>query len=536
MKKHILIFALLFSASLSFGQDSSEDLFTENLINEFNLSDSEDVIDANGFDYTTMDAGTNTKYSEFGSGFFMNKFIMVSSKKLGGLAKVDKNTNEGFKNLFCLDMKEDGSLKLPLLFSRIINTKGNEGQISFSPDEKTMYFTRASLDNSLVYKLYKVTLEEDSHGNWINQELLDVNGEGYSIENPYVNKTGDKLYFSSNMPGGMGGYDLYVSNIKTDGSIESPINLGNKINTENDDKYPTLSLDGEHLYFSSKGHRNLGGFDIFKSKVTKNGYRSPRNLGNTINTEYDEVAYFMASKNKGYLSSNKSVGKGSYDIYRFSFNEVSQSIQGKVLDFETQIPLPNTLVILLDEEGEEIGRQITDENATYTFDVDPFEKYTIKTNKDGFEDATIAFSSDKGNDDNIYQKNLELDATEAVIVEVEDKLMITVENIYFDYAKWSIKQESLISLNKILAVLDENPEMKIEINAHTDNRGDDNYNLDLSTKRAASAKKYLIEKGIDTSRLISNGYGETKPLVDCKSKCTETEYQSNRRIEFIILD
>lgn len=535
MKKHILTLAFLFSAGLIFSQDSSEDLFAENLANEFSFSNSEEVIDANGFDYTSIDAGTNTKYSEFGSGFFMNKFIMVSSKKLGGLARTDKNTNEGFKNLFCLDVKKDGSLKLPLLFSRIINTKGNEGQISFSPDEKTMYFTRASLDNSLIYKLYKVTLEEDSHGNWINQELLSVNQEDYSIENPYVSKSGDQLYFSSNIPGGMGGYDLYVSNINSDGTLGAPKNLGNKINTTYDDKYPSLSLDGEYLYFSSRGHRNIGGFDVFKSKLTTEGYRAPRNLGNTINTRNDEVAYFMASENEGYLSSNKASGKGNYDVYRFSFNKISQTIQGKVLDLETKIPLPNTLVILLDEEGEEVDRQVTGENAIYTFNVDPFEKYTIKTNKDGFEDATIAFSSDKG-DAITYEKNLELDATEAVIVEVEDKLMITVENIYFDYAKWSIKQESFIALNKILTVLDENPNMKIEINAHTDNRGDDSYNLKLSEKRATSAMKYLIEKGIDNSRLISNGYGETKPLVDCKTDCTEAEYQSNRRIEFIILD
>ncbi len=535
MKKHILTLALLFSVSLIFAQDSSEDFSAENLTNTFNFSNSEDAIDANGFDYTTIDAGTNTKYSEFGSGFFMNKFIMVSSKKLGGLARTDKNTNEGFKNLFCLDVKKDGSLKMPLLFSRIINTKGNEDQISFSPDEKTMYFTRASLDNSLVYKLYKVTLEEDSHGNWIDQQLLDVNQEDYSIENPHVSKTGDQLYFSSNMPGGMGGYDLYVSDIKTDGTLGTPKNLGNKINTAYDDKYPTLSLDGEHLYFSSKGHRNIGGFDVFKSKVTREGYRAPRNLGNTINTKNDEVAYFMVSENKGYLSSNKASGKGSYDVYRFSFNKISQSIQGNVLDLETKIPLPNTLVILLNEEGEELERQVTGENATYTFNVAPFEKYTIKTNKDGFEDATIAFSSDKGND-TIYEKDLKLEATVAVIEEVEDKLMITVENIYFDYAKWSIKQESFIALNKILTVLDENTDMKIEINAHTDNRGNESYNLNLSEKRAASTMKYLIEKGIDTSRLISKGYGETKPLTDCKTDCTKAEHQSNRRIEFIILN
>lgn len=535
MKNYILTFAFLLSVSFISAQDSSEDLLADNLVNDINISNSEDVIDANGFEFTTLDAGSNTKFSEFGSGFFMNKLIMVSSKKLGGLAKTDKNTNEGYKNLFCLDVKEDGSLKLPLLFSRIINTRGSEGQVSFSPDEKTMYFTRATEENSMIYKLYKVTLEEDSHGNWINQQMLDIDVDGYSFENPYVSKTGKELYFSSNKPGGKGGYDLYVATIKEDGTLETPKNLGDKVNTKQDDKYPSLSLDGDYLYFSSKGHRNVGGFDVFKSKVTKTGYRTPKNLGNTVNTKYDEVAYFMASDNKGYLSSNKAFGQGSYDIYKFTYNEAKQNIEGKVLDLETQIPLPNAEVVLLDEEGEEVARQTTGDDATYSFDVTPFENYTIKTTKDGFEEASIAFTSNKG-DDTTYKKNLELDPTKAEIVEVEDKLMISIENIYFDYAKWSIKQESHISLNKILTVLNENPEMKIEINAHTDNRGNDNYNLKLSKKRAASAMNYLISKGIDTTRLISNGYGETQPLVDCKSDCTEEQYQANRRIEFIILN
>lgn len=535
MKNYILIFAFLFSVSFASAQDSSEDLLTDNLVNGLNVSNSKDIINTNGFEFTTFDAGINTKFSEFGSGFFMNKFIMVSSKKLGGLAKVDKNTNEGYKNLFCLDVKKNGSLKLPLLFSRIINTRGSEGQVSFSPDEKTMYFTRATEDNSMIYKLYKVTLEEGSHGNWINQEMLDIDVEGYSFENPYVSKTGKELYFSSNMPGGLGGYDLYVATIKADGTLDTPRNLGNTINTKYDDKYPSLSLDGEYLYFSSKGHRNIGGFDVFKSKITKKGYRAPLNLGNTVNTKYDEVAYFMASNNKGYISSNKASGKGSYDIYKFSFDIATQNIKGRVLDLDTQIPLPNTVVMLLDEEGEEIARQTTGDDATYSFDVTPFENYTIKTTKDGFDDASIAFTSNKG-DDTTYKKNLELNSTKAEIVEVEDKLMISIENIYFDYAKWSIKQESQISLNKILTVLNENPEMKIEINAHTDNRGNNSYNLNLSKKRAASAMKYLIEKGINADRLISNGYGETQPLVDCKSNCTKEEYQANRRIEFIILD
>ncbi|WP_452225163.1 OmpA family protein [Lacinutrix chionoecetis] len=534
MKTIILTFAFLFSITPFFAQDYQDHLLAE--LNTNNYTNIEDEIGSNGFDFTTLDTGINTKYSEYGSGFFMNKFIMVSSKKLGALSKTDKQTGEGYQNLFCLDISNDGSLKMPLLFSRIINTfNNNEGQLSFSPDEHTMYFTRSTKEDTSIFKLYKVSLEKDSHGNWVDQELLHVNTEGASVENPFVSPDGTQLYFSSNKEGGFGGFDLYVATINADGSLGDAVNLGDTINTQYDDKFPSLSTDGKDLYFSSRGHNNMGGFDIFKSKIIKDGYRLPRNLGNTINSNLDDVAFFMASQNRGYLASNKAFGKGKLDIFSFTLKDVSQSLEGMIVDLDSKIPLPNTLVILLNEEGEEIARQTTNQDAKYTFTVNPFETYTITTTKEGFNDKTFDFVANIGND-NVYNKDLELEATEAVIETVEEKKMIVVNNIYFDYNKWSIKDESLVQLNSIARILKEHPEMKIEIGAHTDNRGNDKYNLSLSKKRAASAMSYLIESGVDPTKLFSNGYGEAQPLVDCKTNCKEEDHQKNRRIEFVIID
>ena len=493
------------------------------------------VIGANGFEFELLDAGVNTKYSEFGSGFFKNKLIMVSSKKIGGLAKIDPNTHEAYKDLFCLDIDKNGHLSSPLLFSRILNTNDSEDQLAFSPDQKTVYYTRSSRENSLEYKLYKAVLEEDSHGNWINEELLSINKANVSIENPYVNRKGDKLYFSSNMPDAIGGYDLYVSNINADGSLSTPKNLGTNINTTLDDKYPSLSIDGKYLFFSSKGHENIGGFDLFTSRITKNGYKSPRNLGNTINTKYDEVAYFLAARNKGYVSSNRQSGKGSFDIYTATNEEVAQNVEGKIIDLETKIKLPNTVVIIKDIDGLEIARTTTGEDATYSFNVEPFENYTISTFKDGFKDASVDFIAYRGIE-TTYNKDIELLTTAPVITKVDDELRIVLENIYFDFNKYNVKEESTISLNKIIKVLKEHPDMKLAINAHTDNKGRDSYNLNLSEKRAASAVKYLIKNGINKSRLQSKGFGETKPLVNCKNDCTDEDLQANRRVEFVILE
>ncbi|SFZ90854.1 WD40-like Beta Propeller Repeat [Flaviramulus basaltis] len=198
------------------------------------------------------------------------------------------------------------------------------------------------------------------------------------------------------MPDAIGGYDIYVSEINADGSLGTPKNLGSTVNTNLDDKYPSLSIDDKYLYFSSKGHDNIGGFDLFASRISNNGYSIPRNLGNTINTEYDEVAYFLAARNKGYVSSNRQNGKGSYDIYTAINEEVTQKIEGEILDLETKIKLPNTVVILKDIDGIEIDRTITREDAIYSFKVDPFENYTISTYKDGFKDTLVGFLAYRG--------------------------------------------------------------------------------------------------------------------------------------------
>ena len=533
MKSILSFFILLLSHVLS-AQGTSNFVAVNHLSYE-NLRSKPSTIDANGFNFELLDAGVNSPYSEFGSGFFRNKLIMVSSKKLGGLAKIDPNTHEAYKDLFCLDIASNGALSMPLLFSRILNTNESEDQVAFSPNQITIYFTRSSKDNSLEYKLYKADLEDGSHGNWINQALLGINETGASIETPFVSPKGDKLYFSSNRKGSLGGFDLYVSNINPDGTLGTPENLGSTINTPLNEKYPSLSKDGKYLYFSSQGHENIGGYDLFVSKILSSGYKAPRNLGNSINSSYDEVAYFLANKNDGYVSSNRPNGKGGFDIYTATNDAIVQTIKGKIRDLETKIKLPNTLVILKDEEGVEIARTITKEDASYTFDVVPFELYAITTLKDGFKEGNFEFLADR-NFNTTYTKDLDLLTTEPVIAKVDEELRIVIENIYFDFAKYSVKEESHISLNKIIKVLNENPDMKLAINAHTDNVGKDAYNLTLSNKRAASAVKYLISHGINKNRLISKGFGETEPLIDCGGNCTEADLQTNRRVEFVILD
>lgn len=533
MKTKLCFFVFL--VSLFIYSQGPSSLVASNNLSIDNKPSKSSTIGTNGFQFVLSDAGVNSKYSEFGSGFFRDKLVLVSSKKIGGLSKIDLNTKEGYKELFCLNVSATGTLSSPQLFSRVLNTNDSEDQLTFSPDEEKVYYTRSNKENSLEYKLYKADLDIENQGEWINNELLDINKENVSIETPFLSPKGDKLYFSANMPDSYGGFDIYVSTVNSNGTLGTPENLGNTINTSEDEKYPSLSKNEKYLYFSSKGHENIGGYDLFVSKILSTSYKTPRNLGNTINTPYDEVAYFLATKNKGYVSSNKPNGKGGFDIYTAVFEEVNQTLKGKILDLETQIKLPNTVVILKDEENNEVSRLVTTEDASFSFDVIPFESYTITTQKDGFKEALFNFTANRTYD-TAYYKDLELLTTAPVIAEVEEELRIVIENIYFDTSKYSIKEESQISLNKIIKVLKEHPEMKLAINAHTDNKGRDSYNLKLSDQRAASALKYLSTNGIKEDRLISKGFGETKPLIDCKNDCSEEALQANRRVEFVILD
>lgn len=527
---------VLFCANLAFGQDSFETSL--NGLNSIDaiLDKAEDkkiIQDITVSDYSILTTAINTKYSEIGSGLFKDKLMLVSSKQIGAIGKgIDPTTNQPYTDLFCVDVKESGQLKRPLLFSRILNTKDNEGQVTFSEDEKTIYFTRSTRENPENYQLYKAVLQENSFGNWIDIKKLNVSSDFYSVENPFLKD--NKLYFASNKLGGFGGFDLYVANIKEDGTLSDPKNLGYAVNTDKDDKFPFVTKQGKYLYFSSEGHRNVGGFDVFASRIINNDYKSPNNLGAEFNSKDNEIAFFLTKDNEGYVSSDKDSGKGDYDIYRFFKEDIKQLIQGIVVDAETQIPLPNSEIILVDEEGREIGRQITNEKAEYNFPVVPFDTYTITTLKDGFEKSIVDFIAEKGSR-YTYNYNIELKPTKATIVEVEDKLIIDIENIYFDFDKWTIKDESTISLNKVVDILNGNPNMDIEINAHTDSKGNSNYNLNLSEKRATSAMQYLINKGVEANRLVSHGFGEQQPLVDCKNDCTKAEDQINRRIEFVII-
>ncbi|MBT8256741.1 MAG: OmpA family protein, partial [Bacteroidia bacterium] len=252
-----------------------------------------------------------------------------------------------------------------------------------------------------------------------------------------------------------------------------------------------------------------------------------------INTEKDEVAFIPATERIGYITSNREGGAGGYDIYRITEYVISQRVSGQAVDFETGIPLANAQVQLIDTDGTQVGEMLTNDRGEFSFPISSFEYYTLVSGKEGFFKGSTIFNTD--NVTRQYRANVTLKAESAPIMKTEEKSYIKIDNIQFDYDSARIKDVSTIILNKVVQTLNENPEINVAINAHTDFRGNDNYNLKLSNQRAASAVNYLISKGISQDRLVWKGYGETNPLVDCRP-CTEIQHEANRRIEFIILE
>ena len=476
--------------------------------------------------YTLVPTGINSRLSDIGSAFFMDKYIIYSSRRTGAIGGgKDENTNNPYNSLYCVNMDINGNLSKPYFFASILDSKGNEGGLTFSPDQKKIYYTKSTVANSKNYQLYKSNFDEECKCKWIEELPASFNGDAYSIENPTISTDGKKMYFSSNMPGGYGGYDIYVADINADGMPANPKNLGINVNTFEDEKFPHVSPNDE-IYFSSDGHNGFGGLDLFVTKIKRYGYSNPLNLGKTINSSADDISYILASKTKGYVTSNRAGTLGSFDIFRFDVQKAPSVIKGTATEKNSKILLPNTTVNLIDEYDKQVAVQTTKENGSFSFDVNPLESYSIVANKDGYVDFKLPEISSASNAAVV----LEMIQKKAVITETA----LLIENIYFDYNKASLKKESTLSLNKIYDVLLARPEMKITINAYTDARGSDKYNLILSEKRAFEATQYLIKRGIEKERVEGKGYGETKPLFDCKSNCTEDQYNAERRVEFTI--
>lgn len=490
------------------------------------------------YNYEINSMTRSTSSGDFGISFFGEKVVFASVRN-------DKNpiyawNDKPYLDLYQASVSKEGILENVIPFFEAINTKTHESSASFNKDGTLMYFCRTNekrvqIGEEMIatVKMYQAELIDSV---WTNVTELPFSSDQYSTMHPSLSNDEKKLYFSSDRPGSLGSYDIYVVTISDDGTYSEPVNLGPTINTSQRDQFPFVDVEGT-LFFASDGHQGLGGLDQFMAKNYNDVFAKPINLGETINSGMDDFGYVVdVEKNTGYFASNR---KGNDNLYSFIRIENPRrfTVDGEVRDKNTKELLPGTIVSLYDEDNNLIGQIVVGENADYTFNSEPNKKYRIEAERDFYASKTAYIET---LDDGRIRFTIELeiesyDDAEEIIVTKDDGLVyIQLENIYFDLNKWDIKDEAASTLNVLVEIMKKYPRMEVELGAHTDSRASEDYNLRLSNSRANAAVDYLTANGINRNRLRSFGFGERKPLINCGTDCTEEEHSINRRVEFIV--
>ena len=442
-------------------------------------------------------------------------------------------TGNGYLKLY-LKASSTDSLKL---FPLQTGVSYHVGSATFTADGNTMYFTMTKVPESLKRVSNKPSTVnvsiyssmKDADGNWGAPVAFVYNSiNEYSVGDPFISGDGTSLYFSSTKPGGKGGTDIYVCLKNDEGKWESPINL-EQINTAGNERSPVAA--GSSLHFASDGYVGMGGLDIFYAVKNSTGDWQVQNLGYPFNSPQDDFAFSLNEKNGvAHLSSNRSNGMGNDDIYLLDLKSVHTiELTGNVYDRKSKQPITGALVTLAKINGGS-SKVETGDHGEYKFSLSARSAYTVSA------EATN-FRTDAVNLNNINSGQTSTIVQDLYLEPIELNKGIRLENIYYDFDQWNIRADAAIELDTLVKVMKDNPTIWIEIDSHTDSRGNDAFNLRLSQKRAESAVEYIISKGINKNRIEAKGYGETQLINSCANGiiCNEADHQLNRRTEFKIV-
>ncbi|QIE59632.1 OmpA family protein [Rasiella rasia] len=476
----------------------------------------------------------NTEYSEFGGIMVGNDFYFSSARNT--TRKTYGWNEEPYLDIYKAE-NVGGTIKnADLLDSKDINTKYHEGNIAITNDGKRMYFDRND------YYRGKYDKSEDGinqinlyYADWVGGKWQDVhsvsfNSDEYSTGHPALSPDGNTLYFVSDMPGGKGMSDIYKVSVNKDGSLGTPKRLGDNINTEGKEVFPYVDANGD-LYFASNGHMGLGGLDVFYAAAKGDSFGNPKNMGLGINSSDDDFAFiYNPNTQEGFVSSNRTGGKGSDDIYTTKqlepLCEVEMIVQ--VVDEYTKNPIAGARVDLYDKLGNKLSTKTSGADGTVTFIAECEKEHEVQAVMQNYESNAINVEMAS---DITLNKTINLRPIEEIIQ--DDKVVLNP--IYFAYDKSNITPKAAFELDKLVALMKKYPNMVIKAESHTDSRNTPEYNSALSNRRAQSTVQYVISQGIDKNRISGEGYGESRPVNNCGDNCSEAQHKLNRRSEFIII-
>lgn len=402
---------------------------------------------------------------------------------------------------------ERGEWQRPEPVEGELNSDRDEGIVSFSPDGQTMYLTKARREPNANTGV-EIYTSQRSDAKWSAPVKLEITADTISsYGHPAVSPDGTYLYFTSDMPGGAGGRDIWRINLKERaGSLE---NLGEFINTPGDEMFPYVRTDSV-LYFASNGHPGLGGLDIFRAELTPSGGWSVVNMGAPINSSGDDFGITFGPEESGFLSSNRGDGRGYDHIYSFVLPELNIWLSGWVLDHDEE-PVSNAVIRIVGDDGSN-QKEVARDDGSFKFKLQRGVRYVMLAGAKGYLNAKQEFTSDTAEEDAEYGVDFILASINKPVV---------IENIFYDFDKATLRPESKTALDEMAQVMRDNPNITIEMASHTDRWGDDNYNLDLSHRRAKSVIDYLISVGIASDRLQYQGYGESRPKTITKKLARE---------------
>ena len=494
----------------------------------------------------------NSKYRDFGTAYSSKdrRTVIFTSARTESFGKsTDGWTGEKFTDLFeaSVDKKGKWSSAKPLL--EPVNTEANEGFAALDKKGNRMYFTRCANEKGKIgqCEIYSTNRKGQT---WEDPVLVSLGADSFTVGQPSISADELIMFFVSDMSSGFGGKDIWKSvfdkKLKTWGP---PVNLGNKVNTEEDEMFPYIATDNS-LYFSSRGHLGMGGLDIYKSTMIGSGsYDQAENLKAPINSPADDFAFLIDDSNDhGFLSSDREGGKGSDDLYEWKLPPLVFTVSGKVYDADTKALLEEVNIELFGSDGSSIPFK-TDKTASYKFDLRPETTYKVSASKKDYLNKYLELTTVGLERSRDFIGDFDF-AMKSIVKPIE------LPNILYDLGKWDLRPESKVALQELVATMNDNPRIVIELGSHTDSRPIPMTNDTLSQRRAQSVVNFLIEFGIDSERLVAKGYSDKEPRLleqekgNFKAGTTlndafigslkkpaqkEEAHQLNRRTEFRVL-
>jgi peptidoglycan-associated lipoprotein len=447
----------------------------------------------------------NSKQNDFCPAYAAADYstVFLTSSRDGSTGKALSGvTNQNFADIYVSRMDRKGTWSQPVPLSNSINTEFDEGTPCLSKDFKSLYFTRCEKAKNKNFGC-AIFYSEFQGEEWTKSKKILIASDSVVVAHPAISVDELTLYFTSDMEGGQGGKDIWkVTRASKDVDWDKPVNMGAQINTPGDEEFPYIHADGT-LYFASNGQIGMGGLDIFKAVTKPDGSWNIENMGYPINSNADDYGIvFQNDVEKGFFSSSRTI-KGDDDIFAFTLPPLKFNVIGTVKDEKTEQVLADANVKSISSDGITIDTK-TDKNGTYRLSLKPNTDYVFIASHEGYLNGKERETT-KGLDHSRDFKTTILLASIAKPIELP--------NIFYDFAKWDLRPESMVALDKLVETLNDNPNITIELMSHTDSRGNDADNITLSQKRAQSVVDYLIQKGIAADRLVAKGYGKSEPKV-----------------------